>query len=137
VNDPKDFTFFGADWLTQTKEKALKTVTKRKTPKHLQKKASEDKQKFPNQARFMRTYRAAKGVSQQEMGHALGLKDTDVARQTISEIERGHRGVSVGAASHFEKSEMTKFIRASLQDHRFQLLNSLRELGVMGLEIKE
>lgn len=116
-----DFSFFGQDWLT--KEEKMKQVQRERKMG-----------KFVNQAKFMRSYRASKGLSLEAMGYEFGLKDPDAARQTVHEVESGRRGISARAAARLDAESLPAFIKSYLKDQKIKLYDALRASGVKGLK---
>lgn len=129
-----DFSFYAEDWLSEARSKVATKKARKKT-KH-QKVAAMNKEKFPNQAKFMRVIRANEALNQADFGKKYGeFKDDASARQTISEVERGNRGIPAQMAAQLPKPLISDFVKAFIQDQKFQVLNALREYGVKGLEI--
>lgn len=118
IKPKSDVSFYSQDWLT-----------------------SKNRQKdgdFPNQAKFIRTLRYSLDLTQEEFAYQIfkmNKKTTlpTVAKQTISEIERGNRGITNEHIANLSISQIKEVIKASNLDFKLRMHNELKHLGVKGL----
>lgn len=116
---PNDVTFFMQDWLLERPRLSRGKTIQLET----------QVEKFSNQAKFMRNLRKVLQKTQVEMGQDLGFADANVARQTISDVERGIRGLPVEAAAKLQKHDVMNYMKAYLADQKSILIDSLLKAG--------
>jgi len=129
------FSFYSEDWLLQKPKDTDKVRAKPKTTvKQVFQKAmakpklapKNPEARFLNQAKWLLAYRNDKKLSQEDMGRELGgFVDQQTARQSISEVERGRRGVALSMIKNIDKSFLKSFIKAYLQDCENELKSKL------------
>jgi hypothetical protein len=126
MSQKSDFSFYSEDWLVQAKPKK---ASKRKAK--VSKKADLKKGRFPNQAMFMHNYRTKlREISQEALGLELGFEDPQTARQSISDIECGKRGLPLSRAVKLKDLDFKRFTKAYLKDAEVNFVESLRAYGI-------
>lgn len=129
-NSKSDFSFYSSDWFKPEKQPRKATMRKKKASKKKTIK-SEIKGKYPNQAKFLHHYRTElRKISQEQLGREFGLEDTQVARQTISDIERGKRGIIIQHAINLSDLDFKRFAKAYIKDAELNFSERLRAHGI-------